>query len=295
VTIGVAWIREGGQGDELWVAMDSRLSRGDRRWDTCPKILTLARRDAFLAFSGATDDAYPVLLQAATSIAVRSFAATGNLEFYGLVADLQKVIDGMLTAVVRDPMHRGKKAPPPPFAESGDSIVFAGFSRKGAGFEIRKLGFNPSSGWRFARMPPRETYGGRKRFVTFGDGYARSALTYRLKNRLAEAGKLASDEPFRFEPLEALWSLLREPEYPNGRRPRSCGGAPQVLRVVAGGSATHIAIRWPGDQPGKDYVCGRPLGAQESVDLALMTQQSAAPALRLELHAPGDWPTASLT
>lgn len=68
MTLVTAWVRNKGDLCELVVASDSRLS-GGQRWDTCPKIVSLPRSDAVLAFAVHTDLAYPMMFQVIRAIA----------------------------------------------------------------------------------------------------------------------------------------------------------------------------------------------------------------------------------
>lgn len=63
MTLLVAWIRNRSDVRELVMASDSRLSAGPERWDTSPKILTFARSDMAMGFTGTTEFAYPAMLQ----------------------------------------------------------------------------------------------------------------------------------------------------------------------------------------------------------------------------------------
>lgn len=82
VTIGIAWIRQGTDSEELWLASDSRISGDGHIWDDCPKLFSLPRRDTAIGFSGSTGQAYPLLLQLANAIGSYRAASDGTLEFF---------------------------------------------------------------------------------------------------------------------------------------------------------------------------------------------------------------------
>jgi hypothetical protein len=67
LTIAAGWVRHFGQSQELVLASDSRL-RWAGAWDSCPKIFSLPRSDAAIAFAGDAMWA-PIIAQTGNHIA----------------------------------------------------------------------------------------------------------------------------------------------------------------------------------------------------------------------------------
>lgn len=117
------------EGDELWIACDSRLSGDGYLWDECPKLFPLPRRDAVAAFSGSTGQAYPLMMQFAHAVSAYRPAREGTLEFYDLIGHLERVANSVLTRLNPDPAL-GPMGLPQEFSSSGGAVVVGGFSRQ---------------------------------------------------------------------------------------------------------------------------------------------------------------------
>lgn len=90
------------------------------------------------------------------------------------------------------------------------------------------------------------------------------------------------------EPLEVLWDYLSMPAtsqrpVPDGQRPPTIGGCPQVVVVRGGAAATPVAVRWEGN----DFVLGRQLLPYENLTVPLILREETT--ARLQLIAPGGW------
>jgi hypothetical protein len=294
VTIGIAWIRRTGEGEELWFASDSRLGGDGYIWDDCPKLVILPRRDAVAAFSGTTRQAYPLLLQIANAVRAYPPARTGSLEFFDVLGHLERVINSMLDRLVVDPGVHGAPEARRAFGTSGDAIVLGGFSRAVGGFVLRALEYDSANeNWRFARVRGSPVkIGSNKVFRIFGDAPSRRRYRDMLESRLQAAGKLRSSAYFDFEPIETLWAFLEMPSssdqpLPPGRRPMTTGGSVQVIRVLAGADAAPFAVRWEAP-PTRDYLLGRRCFPYEHIDAPLIAR-SNDPGRMLQITAPNDW------
>ena len=83
VTLSTLWLRKQGDVEELVIATDSRLT-GGRAWDCCPKILVLPRSDSAICFAGDTDNAYPLLIQAANTVHMHPPALDRSMDLHDL-------------------------------------------------------------------------------------------------------------------------------------------------------------------------------------------------------------------
>jgi hypothetical protein len=291
MTIGAAWIRHSSDGTELWFASDSRLSGDGSVWDDCPKLFPLPRRDAVAAFSGSTEQAYPLLLQIANAISAYSAAGDGVMEFAPLVGHLERVANSMLGRLRPDPLVRGDPEPKRIFSSRGDAILLGGYSRRANTFRLRRLLYDPNSErWRFSHVRPTNILGSNRVIRVFGDRQSQSRYTYLLRLLLQKRGELANEEPFDLEPLEVLSTFLRFPEaserpLPLDRHPHTVGGAPQVVRVLMGAQATPYAVRWSDDRGGGIFLAGRRCFEYERLDLPLVTLGGD----EVGLMARGDW------
>jgi hypothetical protein len=287
MTIGVAWIRDRFESPELWVASDSRLSGDGYLWDECPKVLPLTRRDAVAAFSGATAQAYPLLLQIRNAVDAYVPARDGRLDFYGLVAHLERVVNAAMSNLATDPQIVGTTLGDA-FTTRGDVIVLGGWSRVRAGFVIRALHHEqkPYPVWKFTRIRDRKTFGARKVFKVFGDRHATSLYTHFLRQRLKEVDKYRNERPFDLEPLEVLCTLLDQSRRGRLGRPiDTIGGAPQVVSILPGATATPFAVRWPADSR-HTFLLGRRTLDYERLDVPLV---EIADGGGLVLKPPGAW------
>ena len=82
----------------LLFVSDSRVS-DDRVFDSCPKILTLPRRDCAIAFSGYTGDAFPMMLQLSLAIDAYNPAKPGELSLVSLREHALQVFNGMTETI----------------------------------------------------------------------------------------------------------------------------------------------------------------------------------------------------
>lgn len=292
MTIGAAWISKSNDGEELWIASDSRLAGDGNVWDGCPKLMSLPRRDAVAGFSGSTAQAYPLLLQLSNAISSYRPAADGTLEFLDLLGHLERVVNAMMSRIQPDPAIIGSQADYLEFATYNDALVIGGYSRAQNAMVLRRLRYsNPPGRWNFGRVRPRGFFGPSRAIADFGDARSRHRFIYLLHQYLQDQGTLEQDVSFKLEPLAIIAAMLRMPEspakrLPPGRRPPTIGGAPQVLQVYSGGIATPLAVQWTVDGRSSIYLQGRETFGYEHLNVPLITFND----LRVEIHAPEQWP-----
>ena len=297
MTIGTAWIRTGPNGEELWVASDSRLGGDGNIWDTCPKLMPLPRRDAVAGFSGSTGQAYPLLLQLANAIGAYHAAADGTLEFFELLSHLEHVTNAMMNEIVPDPGVSGVPVDRPEFSTSGDTLIIGGYSRAQGRLAIRVLGYHSGNRrWEFHHVESRRNQNiGRARVIgVFGDRKSVSRFRYLLKLLLEDRG-IRSGQTFNVEPLEILATMLRMPasaalRLPMDRRPTTIGGAPQIIRVLPGAQATAMAVQWEQEDETAVYLQGRKTFRYENLDVPLIVFEDPLP----RLYAPSHWPETAI-
>lgn len=285
MTIGAAWIRPTKEGDEVWIASDSRLSGDELDWDQCPKLVTLPRRDSVMAFSGSTRQAYPLMMQLSNAIASYGAAATGALEFFKLLGHLERVANDLMTSIKPSAGHSDQG---PVFSSDGDTIVVAGYSRLHGKPVIRSIGYDGAGQWRLRTLRP-GAFGPNRLMLVFGDAKAKSRLRYMLKTDLA-ASNAPKHGGWSFEPLLAIERMLRMPALgvsplPAGFRPSTVGGAPQVMRIVPGADVTTFAVRWATKGLTAEYINGRRAFSYERLDAPLIEFVGGA----VKTTAPGAW------
>lgn len=290
MTIGAAWIRKTSDGEELWMATDSRLGGDGYVWDDCPKILLIRRRDMIIGFAGATGRAYPLLLQVANSINSYRSASDGHLEFFHLVGHLERVVNVMMGRLRVDGAVHGAAPVRPEFSSGSDTLVAGGFSRVANGMVLKRLSYQKLiDGWTFSSVKATASIGKGRVIAIFGDHQSQSRYRFLLKEALKSEGVRTGS--LDLVPLTTLAAMLRMPEsaarpLPLGSRPTTVGGAPQVVRVVPGADAAAFAVRWPRPEGVSDFLQGRPIFGYENLSVPLLEFKESS----VEIHAPDRWP-----
>ena len=245
MTIALAWLRKFGSVEELVLASDSRLS-GYGRWDCCPKLIALPRKDSAICFSGTTAYAYPVIIQALSAIEEHPKVMSRALDLEDLKGHLLRILNSMVSLM--------KDLPTP---ESPDTnFILAGWSWKRNRFaawlfhfdtSIKKFTFRPITWWK----------GGHQgKFLGFTGDY-KDEFKKRLNDLLRKRKKI-DKSGFDMEPFEVLRDMLRSNQFD------SIGGAPQVMKVYRHINCTPFPVFWPSRKNGKIHLLGRPLLEYES-------------------------------
>ncbi|SFW59911.1 hypothetical protein SAMN02800691_2446 [Luteibacter sp. UNCMF366Tsu5.1] len=207
----VAALTEDGILMTLVAAWTSRLS-GGKFWDYGPKIFSIGRSDAVIAFAGDTSWTYPLIAQ--VSSYVESFV---NLRDRTIdLAEAYELILRMLNDsldFVSEPAHPSLTVP-------DCSFIFAGYSVRRKGFFVRRIVFHPGRG-RFESRRAREI--GDESFSVIGDKGPIAALARLVADRL-KLGK-GTRATLDMAPAEAFFEIM------SSKRFTEIGGAPQVAKV----------------------------------------------------------------
>jgi hypothetical protein len=219
-------------------------------------------------------------------------AQDGTLELFELLGHLERIANQMLALLRPDlAVISGNLRTIPEFSTSGDSLVFAGYSRVNRSLVIRMLRYQGGvHGWKFEKIRPTPSLGPAKTIAIFGDNASRSRFRYHLKTHLLSE-ESSPERSFEFEPLRVLTDLLLMPEsssprLPRGHRPHTTGGVPQVVRLIPGAPATIFAVEWrPIGSSDGVFIGGRPALEYERLDTPLITITDRD----IQLHGRGEW------
>jgi hypothetical protein len=254
MTLGVQWVRSVGGIRELVVASDSRLT-GGQRWDANPKIMLLPRSDCVLSFSGDTDDAYPLMLQAWNAIEMYGPAKERSMDIAELKGHLVRVFNHLRSFITELP-HGESSAQP-----TRAIFAFSGYSWRTRRFHIWKLHHDYSIG-KFTFRPATK-WGGQegnalKLISWLGDEQAIGDAKSRLVTLLKERGKISIGS-LDMEPFEVLRDIIRSEAF------ASIGGPIQVVKIYEHSNTTPVGVFWPERKPGSVCVFGRPLMKYERI------------------------------
>jgi hypothetical protein len=244
VTLTIAWLRRMGAVEELVVASDSRLR--PFAWDAAPKIMILPRMDSVVAFAGATDYAYPMMIQMVNTVASWDAAASRAQPLEVTKGHLIRVLNRMV-----EEMHDV----PHDLRENPDALfLVAGFSWKSQRFRIWTVHYDPGIG-RFTFRPAMPWAGGNeaKAMALVGDNLDEAKL--RLTGILKEKGTMASGG-FDMEPIQVLGDMIDSDSYP------TIGGQIQLVKVYRSLKAVPFVV----ERHGVRSFLGRPLLGYEKSD-----------------------------
>lgn len=268
MTVSVAWTRTLADREELFFVADSRLSGGARTFDYCPKILTLPRSDCAISFAGATDDAYPMMLQLALAIDAHAPLKRRSLDIRALKTHALKIFDSMAGSIHSE--------------VGGDEsahFIFGGYSWSKKCFELWTIQFdastrtfraNPAKSLLYSRdrgrayvgygtsEPPTTLRMGKIAFAGDQGPTARERVIELVAQRRGEGGALNALD---MEPFEVVRDMLRSPE-----RHHTIGGAPQVVKVHQYMHTEDVGVYWPQKKSGHAFLRGRPRLAYENLD-----------------------------
>lgn len=241
MTLTLAWLRTETGYEELVVASDSRL-RGGYAWDAAPKLMVLPRSDSFIAFAGATDVAYPLMIQAVNTVSAWSGALSRRQPLDELKGHLLRVFDRMLEELSETVASRHTEA----------LFIFGGYSWKAKRFQVWTLYFDPGIK-RFTFRPASPWSGGNEEKMLALVGDEVDEAKTRLERILRDREKLAGGG-FDMEPLEVLVDMIRDRGLP------TIGGVPQVLKVYQSMNTVPFVVPWvgPSGSPIRTLF-GRPL------------------------------------
>jgi hypothetical protein len=135
MTVVVSWTRKTKTGRELWIMSDSRLS-GGKFWDYGPKIFSMGRSDAIVAFAGDTAWTYPLISQITSY--VESFVNLRErvVDFLDVRKKVVRVLNDSLN-FVSDSADASLEIPE-------CSFIVAGYSVRKQDYIVNKIVFNPN-------------------------------------------------------------------------------------------------------------------------------------------------------
>ena len=257
MTLGVAWIRNTANVQEVVVASDSLLSAGPETWEACPKILPLPRTDAVISFAGVTEFAYPAMLQ--ISRAIESHPAQVERRYditylAGLVEDVINQLDSFARTEAPDSLKQSRKV---------TEFLLSGFSWKYSSFRIWRFAWDP----RYRRYTKRQCGAerGSDRQATF-----RFIGTHAAQGRaVSELRKIVAGRSSRkldMEPYEVLAAIIESKEY------RDIGGAPQVVKVYRHLNSQVFGTTWTIRGEEVETYAGRPLLEFEKLTIPLISR-----------------------
>jgi hypothetical protein len=252
MTLGIAWVRVVGSVRELIVASDSRLS-GGQWWDANQKILLLPRSDCVLSFSGHTHDAYPLMQQAYSAIAMHEPAKNRSMDIADLKGHLIRVFNHCREFISYLPT--GQTEPDVPDA----LFMLSGFSWKTQRFHIwklyydasiKKFTFRPTSPW------AGQATGAYKMVAYVGDKDAVASAKHNLTDLLRQRNMLNTSS-LNMEPFEVLRDIIRSGSH------SSVGGPIQLCKIYEHSNVAPVGVYWPNKAAGTISLFGRPLMAYE--------------------------------
>jgi hypothetical protein len=287
MTVSLAWVRKVGPGEQLWFVSDSRLS-GGRSWDYCSKILPLSRLDSAISFAGATDDAYPLMIQCVLAVDYHAPARERAADVPELKTHVLRVFNSMAEAIQSE--STDLKDPRTP-------SIFGGYSWKQKRFVIWEIFYNitkrvfearPARCVVFDAKAKRFVLAGKKRvcrekrtlIASGGDRDKRREAEQRLLQLLTHRREeTETTEPFQFdmEPFEVVRDMLRESK---SRKYDTIGGAPQLVRIDQHVNARAVGVYWPNRDSGQATLLGRPALGYENLDAWVLDPET------LKLHHP---------
>ena len=239
---------------------DSRLS-GGKFWDYGPKIFSIGRSDAVIAFSGDTAWTYPLIAQ--ISSYVESFV---NLR--DRIVDLTEAYDLVLRMLnesiefVSSPAHPSLELP-------DCSFILAGYSSFKKDFFIRRIDFHPKQR-RFKGRLTRKICG--EPIALIGDRGPVGALARSLSEYQTKRGK-GTRSALDMAPAKAFFEVACSGQF------TEIGGAPQLAKVYENMTQAHLGVYWPPELPVEEqdiYLRGRRLGKFDVLDHPWVYEPSSA-------------------
>nr|WP_152332257.1 hypothetical protein [Micromonospora purpureochromogenes] len=250
MTLVFSWVRNSSPDvREMVMASDSRLSGGGARWDCCPKILSLPRSDAVLAFAGITDIAYPAMLQVQRAVEASPAVTSRRYDITQLADIVENVLNQMLDIRVVDRALLESAH----LEKSATMFILGGWSWRYQQFQIWKYVFSRKER-RYVRSK-REPYREDQPSVQLQIGGDVTGEALREFNLLRARLGLTMDDPLDMEPFEVLRDMIRSRKYP------TVGGAPQVVKVYRHMNADFFGVIWRSEPRGEAAATygGRPL------------------------------------
>jgi hypothetical protein len=260
MTIAIAWTRSIKDCEELTFVSDSRLSGDGLTFDSCPKVMTLARTDCAIAFAGYTGHAYPMMQQLSLAISSHAPLVRGSMDIYSVRKHALKVFDGMANEI-----RSSKLLSSPSDTSPGAEFLFGGYSWIKKQFAFWRL--HHAAGRRqfvaepaqwvvhseqrnevVIRLTKNPRAGRRLGLIAFAGDQAQLARRLLLeKLNLAPA-----TAELDWTPFEVVRDMLRDPNHSE-----TIGGAPQVVKVYQYMDSAPLGVWWPNAAEGHVHLQGR--------------------------------------
>jgi hypothetical protein len=265
MTISLAWVRHHLTPPEIVVASDSRL-RSCGPMDQAQKIYQLQRGDCCLSFCGDAQIAYPLFVQVSVALDNHLRTSSRALDVTSLTDRIEKMLNGMVDAWKLPAAEKAEQM-------AGTTILFAGWSWRFAKPHIGIFKLEHDGPFHFHRLgiklPHPWRAGPRADLFFIGDcktEYLKN-LTTILQHRYPAPSRKQNKKilvQWDYEPVEALQTLLREPDAGNIR---AIGGAPQVVKIYPFARTIPIVVR---TGKGHHFLLGRRLFSWETTEYPIL-------------------------
>lgn len=263
MTITIAWIRRRNKTVELIVASDSRL-RSEGAIDQAQKIFPLERGDCCLAFCGDAQIAYPLFVQAGTTLNNFIKTRTRAMDFNRVVGLLSQILDNLINSWDLAANDKARSL-------IDTRILFAGWSWESQKFII---GFfeNGKSGFQFhhRRVKKMHPWCERHKSLVFIGDYEKDYID-ELKTLMAERMQVnaqrseVTEFDFDYEPVEALHRfIIKSKSNPNFA---AIGGSPQLIKVYPFASTKIFVVR---TETNSNFLLGRKMFSWEKTEYPII-------------------------
>lgn len=259
MTVVVSWTRKTKSGRELWIMSDSRLS-GGKCWDYGPKIFSMGRSDAIIAFAGDTAWSYPLIAQVTSYVDAFVNLRERKVDY----VDAEKKIISMLNESLKFVSDAVDKS----LEEPGCAFIFCGYSARKQKFLLNRIFFD-SKKKKFVVKSPKKIND--ELLAAIGDEGPLKEI-YRIVSE-RENSKEIRNFKLGMLPSEAFFQVLSSGRF------REIGGSPQIMRLCQNMTQQHIAVYWPPNVSHEEqgiYLRGRKLGKYEALDNSWVFDTSAS-------------------
>lgn len=255
MTLVAAWVRKTKDSEELVVASDSRVT-GGIALNHAPKLFSLHRSDAVMAYCGPTLVAYPILLQVKASLDAHDETRNRVVDIINLKAHIEKTIERVRARIrglpSNDDSHKSFK-----FLLAGYSWKLGRFKAWTFRYDIQTREFNAYP------MPRTDQY------VFMSDSQANELWARDELRRRVFRNPIGTRNEVDWEPLRVLMAVIED------RKIDDVGGPPQIVKVYKHANTLPINVLWPEDRVEKGLVVrkyeinhlGRPLLGYEKTNL----------------------------
>ncbi len=249
MTVVAAWIRETTRGaQEVVITSDSRLS-GWGTLDCSPKIISLPRSDAAIAYAGDTFFAYPIIHQISEMIRSKRSLLDRVKDYVSLRNSIIKIMNEMYGL-----FHDAPRGVEPP----DSTFILAGYSWFKKEFMIDLIKFDKGAN-SFTSRSAGDLFGmGKVCFAGDMGVVGVRNLRERLERKFGfnpKDDRHPNNLKFDMEPFEVVRDMLRS----GSERGSSIGGAPQLISISQHMNSRQTAVFWPSKEAGKVYLGGCPV------------------------------------